>query len=66
MPLDDVVLAHSRDGAHAILVRTGAAAFPPGAWSLRLALRLDVGAERAVWRRGGSTAAEAGVLRFAI
>ncbi len=29
VPLDDVVLARSRDGAHAILVRTGAAAFPP-------------------------------------
>ena len=66
VPLDDLVLAHSRDGAHAILVRTGAAALPPGAWSLQLALRLDAGAERAVWRRGGSTAAEAGVLRFAI
>jgi hypothetical protein len=66
VPLDDVVLAHSRDGAHAILVRAGAAAFQPGAWNLQLALRLDVGAERAAWRRGGSTAAEAGELRFAI
>jgi hypothetical protein len=63
-PLADLVLAWSRDGTRAILVRAGAAVYGPGSWSLQLALRLDVGAERAAWRRGGSTAPEAGRLRF--
>ena len=65
-PLEDLVLAWSDDGTRAILVHTGATAFARGSWSLHLAVRLNVGAERAVWRRGGSTAAEAGRLQFEV
>ena len=65
-PLADLVLAWSADGSHAVLVRTDGQAFAAGPWTLNLALRLDVGAERATWRRGGSSVAEAGALRFAL
>jgi hypothetical protein len=65
-PLADLLLAWSEDGTRAILVRTGATPFAAGAWRLDLALRLEVGAERPVWRRGGSAAPEAGALRFSI
>jgi hypothetical protein len=65
-PVDDVLLAQSADGAHAVLVRTGGARFEPGDWSLHLDLALDIGAERAVWTRGGRTAPESGTLRFAV
>ena len=61
-----VLLAWSADGTRAILVRDGAEAFAAGAWILDLALRLDAGGERAVWRRGGSTAPEAGRLPFTL
>ena len=60
----DVLLAWSEDGAHATLVRSGGAPFPPGAWSLSLSLALDVGAERAVWSRAGASGAETASLRF--
>ena len=60
----DVVLAWSGDASRAVLVRADGSPFPAGSWELGLVLRLDVGAERAVWRRGGSTAAEVAVLRF--
>ena len=53
-PLADLLLAYSGDGTGAILVRSGAAAFTPGTWRLQLALRLNVGSERAAWRRGGA------------
>ncbi len=62
----DLVLAWSGDGTRAILVREDAVPFAAGTWTLELALRLDAGAERAVWRRGGSTAPEAGRLLFAL
>ena len=62
--LADLVLAWSGDGSRAVLVREGGVRFAAGAWALDLSLRLDVGAERAVWRRGGSTAPEAGALSF--
>ena len=62
----DLVLAWSGDGTRAILVREDAVPFAAGAWTLELALRLDAGAERAVWRRGGSTAPEAGLLLFTL
>ena len=62
--LGDLVLARSGDGSRAVLVREGAAPFSAGIWMFDLVLRLDVGAERAAWRRGGSTAPEAGTLRF--
>ncbi|MFI7546060.1 hypothetical protein [Actinoplanes sp. NPDC049599] len=62
----DVVLAWSADGARAILVRAGAAPFAAGAWTLRLALHLDVGPAQAKWRRGGSSLPEAGSLRFSL
>jgi hypothetical protein len=62
--LGDLVLAWSGDGSRAVMVREGGAPFTAGLWTLDLALRLDVGAERAVWRRGGSTAPEAGACAF--
>jgi hypothetical protein len=62
----DVLLAWSDDGSHALLARAGGTAFAAGPWNLDLALRLDVGDERAVWRRGGSSAPEVGTLRFAL
>jgi hypothetical protein len=62
--LGDLVLAWSGDRCRAILTREGGAAFAAGSWTLDLALRLDVGSERAIWRRCGSTAPEAGVLGF--
>ncbi len=64
--LRDLVLAWSGDGARAILVRDGAKPFASGLWSLRLTMHLDVGAECAVWRRGGSTAPEVGSLSFTL
>ena len=64
--LADATLAWSGDGTRAIVVRSGGAAFARGPWTLGLALRLDVGAERAAWRRCGSTAPETGLLRFAL
>ena len=64
--LADLVLAWSEDGTRAILVREGGAPFGDGAWTLDLTLRLDVGAERAVWRRGGSTAPEVAAAHFTL
>ncbi|MFI0446901.1 hypothetical protein [Actinomadura sp. 6N118] len=63
-PLADLVLAWSDDGTRAVLVRPGAHAFGAGTWTLQLALRLDVGAERPAWRRAGSSLTEVGRLRF--
>jgi hypothetical protein len=62
----DVLLAWSDDGSHALLARAGGATFAAGPWNLDLVLRLDAGGERAVWRRGGSSAPEVGTLRFAL
>ena len=64
--LDDLVLCWSEDGCRAILARQGGLGFIAGMWTLDLALRLDLGAERAVWRRGGSTAPEVGNMRFRV
>ena len=64
--LSDLVLARSGDGARVVLVLAGARPFAAGTWALELSLRLDVGAERAVWRRAGSTAPEAGRLAFSV
>lgn len=64
--LGDLVLAWSDDGTRAVLVREGGPSFTAGEWALGLVLRLDVGAERAVWRRGGSTAPEVGTLHFTL
>jgi hypothetical protein len=64
--LDDLVLVWSADGCRAILVRPSGVAFTAGMWTLDLAVRLDVGAERALWRRGGSTAPEVGAMRFRV
>ena len=58
--LEDHVLAWSEKGTRAILVREGGATFGGGAWTLDLTLRLEVGGERAVWRRGGTTGPEVG------
>jgi hypothetical protein len=60
----DVLLAWSEDGAHAALVRSGGAPFPPGPWSLSLELALDAGAERAVWTRAGGSDPEIASLSF--
>jgi hypothetical protein len=62
----DALLTWSDDDRQAVLVRTGGGRFEPGDWSLQLELALDVGAERAVWTRGGSAAPEVGTLRFAV
>ncbi len=64
--LDDLVLVWSEDGCRAILARQSGLAFTAGMWTLDLAVRLDVGAERALWRRGGSTAPEVGNMRFRV
>jgi hypothetical protein len=64
--LDDLVAAWSEDGCRAILARHDGLAFTAGMWSLDLALHFDVGVERALWRRGGSTAPEVGTLRFRV
>ena len=64
--LDDLVFVWSDDGCRAILVRQGGLIFTAGMWTLDLVLRLDVGAERALWRRGGSTAPEVGSLQFQV
>jgi hypothetical protein len=37
-----------------------------GSWLLRLTLALDVGAERAAWRRAGRTQAEHADLAFVL
>jgi hypothetical protein len=63
-PPAPVALAWSDDGARALIVMADGAPFPSGAWTLGLALHLDIGAERAVWRRGGSVAPEVARLSF--
>ena len=62
----DVLLAWSEDGRRAILAPAAAGAFPSGQHVLRLVLALDVGAERAVWRRAGSSDPETAELRFRV
>ena len=64
--LADLVLAWSADGSRAVLVRPGAVPYAAGTWTMHLALRLDVGAERSIWRRGGSTLPEVGRLTFVL
>jgi hypothetical protein len=65
-PEPDVVVAWSQDGTHAVVVRDGASPIDAGQWSMSLTLRLEVGAERAVWRRAGSLAPEVGQLEFTL
>jgi hypothetical protein len=65
-PLGDLLVAWSEDGASAIIVRAGAKTFPPGRWSLRLELTLNIGAERAVWTRSGDSEPESGTLEFTL
>ncbi|WP_426513544.1 hypothetical protein ACPPVO_24830 [Dactylosporangium sp. McL0621] len=64
--LNDVVLAWSADGSHAMLARTGGKTFPPGPCSLALHLALEVGAEAAVWTRNGRATPEEGTLQFTV
>jgi hypothetical protein len=60
----DVLLAWSEDGRQALLVDPDGSPLAGGPWLLRLTLALDVGAERAAWRRAGSTQAEHADLAF--
>ena len=60
----DSVVAWSADGGRVVLARADGAPFTTGAWRIDLVLHLDVGAERAVWRRGSSSAPEVGALSF--
>jgi hypothetical protein len=60
--VDDPLVVWSGDGTRALLVHPDGSTFTPGAWTLYLALSLDVGVERPVWRRGGSSSPEAGRL----
>jgi hypothetical protein len=64
--VEDVLLAWSEDGRRAVLVPASAEAFPSGEHVLRLTLALDVGAERAVWRRAGRSDTETAELRFRV
>jgi hypothetical protein len=64
VPVTDLVLAWSDDGARAVLVRDDGSAFRSADWTLELTMALDAGAERAVWLRAGSSARELGELRF--
>lgn len=65
-PEENLLLVWRLDGTRALLVRDSAIPFTPGDWTLDVVLHLDVGVERASWRRGGSTAPETGSLRFAV
>jgi len=62
--VEDVLLAWSEDGRRAVLAPGAAGAFPGGEHVLRLTLALDVGAERAVWRRAARSDPEIAELRF--
>ena len=60
----DVLLARSEDGRQALLVLPDGNPLASGPWLLNLNLALDVGAERATWRRAGSTQAKTADLAF--
>lgn len=62
----DLWVVPNRDATRVLLFRGTAGFFTSGYYRLDLALLLDLGAERAVWRRGGSTAPEVGALEFEV
>ncbi len=64
IPAEDAVLVWSEDGARAVLVQDDGAPWLADRWTLTLTLALDIGAERAAWRRDGSQAPEVAEIVF--